>query len=86
MATEATSPNKTTINKVLLQDKPPKPIPLSTDPMGKRKVAGFKRTTDYEGESELGVWTDEKRVEAVTAYIALGKMPKVSVTLLPVHC
>lgn len=84
--TETTQSNRTTLNKVLLTDRKPKPIPLSKDPMGKRVLNGFKKKTDYSGEDDLGVWTDEKRVEAVTAYIAMGKMPKVSLaTDIPVN-
>jgi hypothetical protein len=70
-------------------------IPLSFEPAGKQSLNGFKRRTGYEGTKlsedtgeppELGVWSDEKRVEAVTAYVAMGKMPKVALaTDIPVN-
>lgn len=70
-------------------------IPLSSDPRGKRALNGFKRRTGYSGTdfkedtgevTDPGVWSDEKRVEAVTAYVALGKMPKVALaTDIPVN-
>lgn len=60
-------------------------IPTENTPEGRRVINKFKRNIDYD-PFEAGAWSDEKRVEAVTAYIALGKMPKVSnVTGIPVN-
>jgi len=60
-------------------------IPLEDSPKGQRILKRFKKDLDY-NPFELGVWSDEKRVEAVTAYVAMGKMPKVSLaTGIPVN-
>lgn len=72
-----------------------KGIPLSYEPQGRKNLNGFKRKSGYSGTTiqedtgeaaDPGVWSDEKRVEAVTAYVAMGKMPKVSLaTDIPVN-
>ena len=51
-------------------------IPTDDSKEGQRVLQKFKRAINYD-PLELGVWSDEARVEAVTAYITLGKMPKV---------
>lgn len=57
-----------------------KDIPFCSDPKGAIRLNGYRKKTGYKGEGELEpvIWSDEVRVEAVTAYIAMGKMPKVS--------
>lgn len=74
-----------TTNKVSLKDVNLKDIPSEDSPEGQRILKKYKKVLDY-NPFEVGAWSDEKRVEAVTAYITLGKMPKVSkATDIPVN-
>ena len=74
--------NKVKVSEVNLTDKA---IPSEDSPEGQRILKKFQKTLDY-NPFKIGAWSDEKRVEAVTAYIALGKMPKVSqATDIPVN-
>lgn len=74
---------KVTKKEVNLLDS--KAIPLEDSPEGKKLMRKFEKMTE-ETSYAVGLWSDEARVEAVTAYIALGKMPKVSLaTNIPVN-
>lgn len=78
-----TTPNKVSKAELNLSDETT--IPLEDSPKGQRILKKFQKNLDY-NPFELGVWSDEKRVEAVTAYVSLGKMPKVSqATDIPVN-
>lgn len=60
-------------------------IPSSESSFGKRSIKSLEDTLGHR-VYDAGVWSDEKRVEAVTLYVALGKMPKVSdATSIPVN-
>lgn len=79
----ATVTNKVNRSELNLSDE--QTIPNEDSPQGQRILKKFQKNLDY-NPFELGVWSDEKRVEAVTAYVSLGKMPKVSqATDIPVN-
>jgi len=52
-------------------------IPTNRSSFARRKIAKLSESTKHVIYDQP-VWSDEKRVEAVTLYVALGKMPRVS--------
>lgn len=65
-------------------------LPTTDSPEGQKILEKFQTVlTQGKGEyicNDLGLWSDEKRIQAVTSYVEMGKMPKVAaITGIPAN-